>query len=180
VPFFNEAWPDSDFVFLYRDPRQTISSMIEAWMSGGFRTYPTLPGWKGHPWSLLLVPGWRELQGLSLPEVAARQWRITMERLLDDLSALPGERVHSVDYDEFVAAPESSVGDLATSLGLTWDRSLGADLPLSKTTVSRPGRDKWRRIESVINQVMPIVKDVDERARAFVQSTKVAARNLAA
>jgi hypothetical protein len=180
VPFFNEVWPDSLYVFLYRDPRQTISSMIEAWMSGGFRTYPTLPGWSGHPWSLLLVPGWRELKGLPLPEIAARQWKITMETLLDDLSRIPTDRVRSIDYDDFVAAPEAVIKDLASSLGLEWDRPLGASLPLSKTTVSRPGRAKWRRIESLIQEIWPIVEEVDERAKAFVESTRATSRTLAA
>ena len=180
VPFFDAAWPDSLYVFLYRDPRQTISSMIEAWMSGGFRTYPTLPGWSGHPWSLLLVPGWNELKGLPLPEIAARQWKITMETMLDDLSCIPSDRVRSIDYDDFIATPEPVVQELAASLGLEWDRTLGASLPLSKTTVSRPGRDKWRRIESLIEDIWPIVEEVDERAKAFLRSTSATARTLAA
>ena len=180
IPFFNAAWPDSAFVFLYRDPRQTISSMIEAWMSGGFRTYPTLPGWSGHPWSMLLVPGWRELKGLPLPEIAAQQWKTTVETLLDDLSTIPADRVRSVDYDEFVASPERVITDLAASLDLAWDRPLGTSLPMSKTTVSRPSRDKWRRIESVIQSVWPIVEDTDKRTRAFVEATKATSRTLAA
>ena len=38
VPFFNTAFPDGLFVYLYRDVRQTLASMMEAWASGGFRT----------------------------------------------------------------------------------------------------------------------------------------------
>ena len=34
-----------------------VSSMLDAWRSGRFVTYPDLPGWGGPPWSLLLVPG---------------------------------------------------------------------------------------------------------------------------
>ena len=30
VPFFAAAWPDALFVYLYREPRQTLASMIEA------------------------------------------------------------------------------------------------------------------------------------------------------
>ncbi len=171
VDFFNEIWPDATFVFLYRDPRQTMASMIEAWTSGRFRTYRMLPGWTGHPWSMLLVPGWRELNGLPLREIVARQWKATMEILLDDLAGIPPERLRAVDYDEFVASPRSVVEQLAASLELEWDRSVDT-LPISKTTVSRPGRDKWRRMEDVINDVWPIVADVDERARAFIESIR--------
>ncbi len=94
-----------------------------------------------------------------------------MEILLDDLAGIPPERLRAVDYDEFVASPRSVVEQLAASLELEWDRSVDT-LPISKTTVSRPGRDKWRRMEDVINDVWPIVADVDERARAFIESIR--------
>ena len=74
VPFLAEVFPQARFVYLYRDPRQTLSSMIEAWQSGRFRTYADLPGWEGLPWSMLLVPGWRELNGRSLQQIVAAQW----------------------------------------------------------------------------------------------------------
>jgi hypothetical protein len=61
------------FIYLYRDPRQVLSSMIEAWTSGRFQTYPQLPGWTGPAWSLLLVPGWRAFIGRPLHEIVAAQ-----------------------------------------------------------------------------------------------------------
>ena len=167
VPFFDAAWPDSTFVFLYRDARQTIASMIEAWQSGHFRTYPRLPGWSGPQWSMLLVPGWRSLDGLPLVEVIARQWAITMDILLDDLAALPANRVVALDYDAFLANPPAAIERLARRLDLGWDEPLGAELPLSVTTVSKPAADKWRRHEAAIESIWPIVEAADSRARAF-------------
>ena len=171
VPFFDAAWPDSTFVYLYRDVRETLSSMIEAWLSGGFRTYPHLPGWTGHPWSLLLVPGWQRLIGRPLPQVVAAQWAITTEALLDDLANIPRERLRGLVYGELIASPQATVEALARSLDLEWDRPLD-QLPLSKTTVSKPKPDKWRSIEPVIEAVMPIVERADSRARAFVEQLK--------
>jgi hypothetical protein len=77
------------FVYLYRDVRQTLASMLEAWASSAFQTYPELPGWPGAAWSLLLVPGWEELKGLALPAIVARQWATTTDILIDDLNDLP-------------------------------------------------------------------------------------------
>jgi hypothetical protein len=57
IPFLAQLFPQAQFVYLHRDIRQTLSSMIEAWQSGRFRTYPHLPGWTGPSWSLLLVRG---------------------------------------------------------------------------------------------------------------------------
>jgi hypothetical protein len=169
VPFFDSAWPDSIFVYLYRDPRQTLASMIEAWRSGAFRTYPRLPGWTGLPWSLLLVPGWEGLNGRPLPEVAAHQWAATTETLLDDLEALPRQRIRALAYHDFLAGPQAAVERLAASLGLGWDRKLGPSLPLSVTTVSEPRPDKWRAIAADIERVWPLVEESDARARAFLE-----------
>jgi hypothetical protein len=168
VPFFDAAWPDSVFVYLYRDVRQTLASMIEAWRSGAFRTYPQLPGWTGHPWSLLLVPGWERLVGRSLPEIVANQWAATTSVLLDDLETVPPGRVRALDYSDFLASPQRAVEDLAGSLDLGWDRGLGPSLPLSVTTVSPPRPDKWRALETVIEGVQPLVAEADARARAFL------------
>jgi hypothetical protein len=168
VPFFATAWPDSIFLYLYRDPRPAMASMIEAWVSGRFRTYPMLPGWSGYPWSLILVPGWRDLIGRPLPEIVARQWAITTEILVADLSPLPPDRVRAVRYDELVAAPQQTLASLAHSLGLDWDQELDRSLPLSRFTVTPPGNDKWRRIAHLIEPVAPLVEDSDRRARAFL------------
>lgn len=172
VPFFAAAWPDASFVYLYRDVRESLASMMEAWASGAFRTYPELPGWTGDPWSLLLVPGWKELIGQPLPVVVAHQWATATNILLDDLSKLPRDRVKVVAHADFLASPQSTTEVLAQALGLEWDRALGGQLPLSKTTVSQPRPDKWRRLEREIEAVIPIAAAADERARAFVEQSK--------
>lgn len=169
VPFFDAAWQDALFVYLYRDVRRTLASMMEAWTSGRFRTYPNLPDWSGYPWSLLLVPGWRDLIAQPLPQIIARQWAITTDTLVSDLEKLPRERVRVIAYEEFVAAPRPRIEALAHSLDLGWDRELGRQLALSKHTVSRPDPEKWRAVEQLIESVIPIVASADARARRFVE-----------
>ena len=173
VPFLAAAFPGATFVFLRREARPTLSSMIEAWQSGRFRTYPRLPGWTGLPWSLLLVPGWRELAGRPLPEIVARQWAATTDVLIADLAALPPERVRALSYEEFLAAPRQQMARLCGSLGLGWDRALDDRLPPSRTTVSAPAADKWRRHEAEIAAVWPLVDAADARAEAFLAERRV-------
>lgn len=179
VPFFSGIWPDSHFIYLYRDVRETLYSMMEAWHSGHFRTYPELPGWRDGSWSLLLVPGWRKLKDLSLPEIVARQWAITTDILLDDLEQLDENKIQAIDYGAFLASPQAEIERVAAGLGLGWDRQLGDALPLSKTTVSRPDPQKWRRMEKEIQSVMPIVERADARARAFLERRRVTIRTAA-
>jgi hypothetical protein len=170
IPFFDAIWRDATFVYLYRDVRAALASMMEAWASGAFRTYPQLPGWTGYPWSLLLIPGWRQLIGQPLWAIVAHQWATTTTILLDDLERLPHHRVRTITYVDFLDTPQAAIERLAHSLDLRWDRLLSGQLPLSKVTVSQPRPEKWRRLERQIETVMPIVAAADERARQFVAS----------
>lgn len=165
VPFLAAAFPDALFIYLYRDPRETVSSILDAWKSGRFVTYPELPGWTGRPWSLLLVPGWRELAGKGTPEIAARQWLAATSLLLDDLESLPPDRWCVASYDRLVADPQAEVQRLCDFAGLAWDRELTAPLPHSRHTLTSPQPEKWRHNGDELKEVLPLVKETALRAR---------------
>jgi hypothetical protein len=167
VPFLAEVFPEAEFVYLYRDPRETLGSMIDAWNSGRFRTYPSLPSWQGLPWSLLLVPGWRELIGRPLGEVVCAQWETTTRLLLDDLAALPAQRVHVARYDVLKRDAGGELARLCAATGLHWDRPLERDLPLSRYTLTPPDPDKWRRHAAAIEPQLARMAPTMERAARF-------------
>jgi uncharacterized protein (TIGR03032 family) len=165
VPFLARAFPDARFVYVFRDPRRTISSALEVWRAKTFVTYPDLPGWDGEPWSLLLVPGWRDLRGLPLEEVVARQWQITTRTLLDDLEALPSERWCVASYDDLVERPGEEIARLCHFLGLGWDHEPAA------RSVTPPELETAASVDAVL----PKVRAEMERARdLFARRPKVA------
>ena len=164
ISFLSEVFPDALFVYLYRDPREVMASMLEAWESGRFRTYPDLPGWTGLPWSMVLIPGWRELIGRPLPDIVAAQWGTTTRILLDDFEALPPERRYLACYDALLADPEAEVRRLCGELGLRWDRALGEQLPQARYTVSAPRPDKWRARQQEVERALAQVAETAERA----------------
>lgn len=172
IPFFRALWPDAKFIYLYRDPRQTLASMMRGWESGRFRTYPRLPDWTGPSWSFLLVPGWESLRNLPGPQIVARQWAITTTILVRDLEELPPDQVRVIDYDEFLAGPQKTIERLASSLDLGWDRELPATLPPSRMTLTAPRQDKWRSLESEIEAVRPLFATADDLARDFIARVK--------
>lgn len=165
VPFLASVFPDARFLLLYRDPRETLSSMIEAWRTGRFVTYPRLPAWGTPAWSLLLVPGWQALIDAPLEQVVAAQWGTAVSVLLEDLAALPADRVRAVSLDRFLTAPEDTARAICAAVGLGWDRPLPTSLPLSPTVVSPPAPDKWRRHEAEIARIWASVAPIDRRAR---------------
>jgi hypothetical protein len=167
VPFLRAVFPEATFIYLYRDVRETLASMIEAWNSGAFRMYAQLPGWRGLPWSLLLTPGWRGLIGKPLPEIVAAQWQATTAQLLDDLADLPVHRCTTASYDALLADPAQEIAHVCAAVDFAWDQPIGAALPIARHAVSPPAADKWRRHEAEINAVLPALAATIERAQRF-------------
>lgn len=170
VPFLEAIFPDARFIYLYREPHENLSSILEAWKSGRFVTYPWLPDWDGPSWSLLLIPEWRSLRGRSLAEIAAAQWATANRCLLDDLALLPPERWCAVSYEDLVADPQRQAERLCKFAGVSWDQKLSGAQPLSRYTLTPPAKDKWRKNEAVLEAVLPQVEAVAWRARQVVRN----------
>jgi len=166
IPFFNRLFPDALFVFLWRDPRENLSSIIEAWRSGRWKTYNGLDGFDG-PWSLLLPPQWRAMNGRPLEEIAAFQWSTANSIALDDLAQLAPGRWMSLNHTQFVADPAAQVERICRFIGIEMDArlqsSVSQPLPLSRFTQTPPEPNKWRRNAALIEPVLPEVEAVWRR-----------------
>lgn len=162
IKFLRSVFPDAKFIFLHRAPRQNIASIIEAWQSGRFVTYPKLPGWQGLPWSLLLPAGWREFNGASVAKIAAFQWAATNKKIRDDLSILPSDSWCSVSYEQLTTDKVSALRKLCefadVPFGPRMQNIARSDTPLSQYTVTSPNPEKWRRYESEILEVLPDIQ----------------------
>ena len=170
IPFFERLFPDALYVFLWRDPEPSLSSIIEAWRSGKWRTYNGLPGFDG-PWSLLLPPGWQRYNGAPVPQIAAFQWECANRLALDDLAQLPPQRWTSVRYADLVADAPGAISRLCAFADLRLDAALAArlaaPLPLSRFTHTPPAADKWLRNEAEIRPLLPQVEATWVRLRAL-------------
>jgi hypothetical protein len=166
VPFFDRIFPDASFVFLWRDPRENLSSIMEAWRSGKWKTYNGLEHFDG-PWSLILPPDWPQMRGKSLEEIAAFQWSTTNEILLNDLEALPRERWIAVNYSDLISEPAAAIERLCKFTGIAFSGPLAeraaSPLPLSRFTQTPPAPGKWRGNEAAIVRVMPSIRATWQR-----------------
>ncbi|MGD9965806.1 MAG: sulfotransferase, partial [Hyphomonadaceae bacterium] len=165
IPFLAKVFPEARFIYLHRDPRQVLSSMMEGWESGRFVMYRNLPGWTGErDWSFLLTPGWRDLAGEPLERIVASQWASATTIMLDAIDALPADRVVRTRYDALLADANAEITRLCAAMDLVWDRRLEGELPLARHTVSKPDHDKWRVRADEIEAVWPSIAAVAERA----------------
>lgn len=171
IPFFKAIFPDAKFIFLQREAKANISAIIEAWRSGRFVTYRDLPGWKGLPWSMLLIPGWRDLNGADVAEIAMRQWRDTNETIMQDLAALPEDDWCTARYEDAIADPASTLARLCAFAGVPFGdrmRALAANpLRLSRYTLTPPSPDKWRKNEAIMASVLPRTQDTITKLSAL-------------
>jgi LPS sulfotransferase NodH len=173
VGFLDRIFPDALFIYLYRDPRENLSSIIEAWRSERFVTYRNLPGWPGN-WSLLLPPGYEQLRGASLAKIAATQWYAANAYIMQDLESIDAARWTSVSYEELVSDTEATILRLCNFAGLPFEghlreRCLGT-LPMSCHTLTAPQQEKWRNNEVAINSVIHELEPLIGRMEKFVVS----------
>jgi hypothetical protein len=171
IPFLKALFPDARFIFLHREAQANISAIMEAWRSGSFVTYPSLPGWTGLPWSMLLIPDWRELIGAGLEQIAVRQWRDSNEIMIDDLSALPASDWCVVRYEDLQNDLEASLRRLCAfadvPFGDGMQKAIQESAKPSRYTLSQPDPQKWRKNEPAVTSVMAHARGTTERLSAL-------------
>lgn len=173
IPFLLEVFPRARFVFLHREPPQNMASIVEAWTAGlrtgRFVTFRELLGWDREAWCFLLPPGWRAMVGKSLAEIAAFQWSAGNRIILDELGRLPSERWMTTRYEQLVSEPTATLKEIAEFAGIDVPEfgSGMQSLPLSRTTLTPPHPDKWRRHEEAIDNVRDEWRPVAERIAAL-------------
>ncbi|MGI9237154.1 MAG: sulfotransferase family protein [Woeseiaceae bacterium] len=177
IEFLLEVFPTARFIYLHRDARQNTASLIEAWtvglQTGRFVTFRDLPGWDRSGWCFLLAPDWQSMIGKSLAEIAAFQWAAANEIVLRDLSRLDRDRWLPVSYANLVTDPHTVLREICAFSGIkppaANDSNIG--LPLSRTTLTPPDPEKWRKHEAAINAILPVLERT-ERTIAATTSGK--------
>lgn len=174
VSFLHALYPDALFVYLVRQPVPNISSIIDAWGSGKFVTYPQLPGWQG-PWSLLLPPGWQNLSGGAVAETAAFQWKQANLQAIAAFENLPQSQVLSVNYDDLCRTPGQVVNRICDFIDVSSSAIDVNKLPLSRYTLSAPSETKWHRHAPALENAITGVEDIAEKINVFLERDKASA-----
>jgi hypothetical protein len=154
LPFIDAIFPDARYVYLQRDGRENVNSLINAWRSPRYRTYElpqphSIPGVDPRWWKFVLYPGWQEDTRGPLEVVCAKQWTVSNEYALEASKKIGLDRWIEVRYEELVDDPVEQVARLMEFLGLPYEREVRDRAAASKTTpvntVTPPERGKWRR-----------------------------------
>ena len=156
VDYLAELFPGANFVFLRRRSADNVSSLMEAWRARPRFVRYQLPEplnglgeLSGDRWSLVLVPGWRDLRDAPLEEICARQYVACNNAVLEDRAALAGSSWVDVRYETLVAEPVDELRRVYDVLGLAFTEHAEQFARVlvenrSRTTLTSPRAEKWR------------------------------------
>ena len=178
VPFLNTLFPDAQFVYIHRDGRDNVSSMMDGWRDGRFALSQFLGPFPEEvrindgeftEWHFFLPPGWRDHNRASLEEVCAYQWVMANNLALDAGEAIPPQRWIRVRYEDIFDRPVELFRGVYERLGLPFTDDIAshcASMGSRPTSIvsGMPARSKWRqRNPEAVERILPMLEPVMKR-----------------
>jgi len=183
VPYLYRLFPKAKFIYIHRDGRDNISSMMDGWRKGRidggfgleqfFGPFPepvAINNGEFSEWHFFLPPGWRDYNRASLEEVCAYQWISANRLALDALEQIPSHQWIRVRYEDVRDDPVPTFERIFEHLGIdftpsmrTYCASLG-QRPTSIVT-GPPEKEKWRKnnpdaIERILDRIRPMMQEL--------------------
>lgn len=176
IPYLLALFPEAHFIYLYRDGRANVSSLIDGWENDGHFGLTQFLGpspvpvaidnGRFHEWSFFLAPGWRDYNHATLEEACAFQWVAANERALAARELVPRAQWTEIRYEDLLDRPVEVFERVFGRLGITFDphlRDIAGNLAQRPTSLvsGTPERDKWKkrngaRIERVLDRLQPM------------------------
>lgn len=175
IDFIVKAFPTAEFIFLVRDPRPTISSMIEGWpyidLFGKAQLSLELRKQADaniKHWTYPAPPGWQKIVNKSLEEICAWSWEQHVMSMLSLKSKIDDSKYIEIKYEEMIQSSAGVFEEIASKFGLNMTPELKYALEnpkLSTTTISMPKHDKWKdknldKILSILPYIKPIASEI--------------------
>lgn len=174
VSYLYSLFPDATFIYLKRNPGDTLNSMIQGWgMPERNATWAVdLPDrvavdqGRYTKWCFFLADGWRNYINASVEDVCAFQYRSIHSAILEAKKNIPSSQWIEIFYEDIVNDPVNRISDLFGRLGLTFDDRVKnhASKLLEKPydAFFEIRLDKWRSYQHKdrIERVLPQLKEV--------------------
>lgn len=183
VGYLHALFPNARFVFIRRDGRDNVSSLIDGWRLG--RTDGSFGLEKFHgpsptpvainngeftEWHFFLPPGWREFNRSSLEEVCAFQWISANRLALDAARDIPADQWIAVRYEDIFERPAEMFREVFERLDIPFtpaQRQHCEQLSSHPTSIVKgvPTQQKWKMhnpesISRILSMIKPLMKEM--------------------
>jgi len=178
VPYLAKLFPEARFIYIHRDGRDNISSMIDGWRHDGhfrltqflgpFPEEVAIENGEFGEWSFFLPPGWRAYNHARLEEVCAYQWIIANRMALDAARSLAPGRWIQLRYEDIFERPVEMFAGAFERLGIPFTDALHrrcANLAPTSIVKGAPRKQKWKdhnpeQIERILPMIRPMLREL--------------------
>lgn len=179
VGYLHALFPEAKFVFIQRDGRDNISSMIDGWRLGRtdgefqltqfFGEFPSpvsINGGEFKEWAFFLAPGWQAYSSAPIEEVCAFQWISANQLALDAAATLPADCWIHLRYEDLFERPVDMFREVYARLDLAFtpeieQRCRTLDQRPTSIVKGRPAKAKWKQqnpelIDRILDRIAPM------------------------
>jgi hypothetical protein len=180
IPYLLRLFPNATFIYIQRDGRDNISSLMDGWRQRGrfdLRQYlgplpepVTIQGGEFDDWCFFLPPGWRDYNQSSLEEACAWQWIVANRMALDAGRTVPVAQWIHIRYEDILERPIEMFRGVFERLGIPFDATLQArcaSLDRRPTSIVEgpPKLQKWRdrnpaAVERILDRIRPMMLEL--------------------
>ncbi len=183
LPYLYALFPKARFVFIQRDGRDNISSMMDGWRhgrtDGGFGLSQffgpspepvAINSGEFAEWHFFLPPGWRAYNQASLEEVCAYQWICANGLALEAKRSIPAEQWVHLRYEDLFLRSVEMFEQAFARLDLPFTeviRERCASLNRRPTSIVKgaPKKQKWKdhnpeAIERILPMIRPLMAEM--------------------
>jgi len=174
VPYLHQLFPKARFIYLYRDGRDNVSSLMEGWrhdghfglrkLLGPFPCDVAINNGEFTEWSFFLPPGWRAYNNSPLEDVCALQWQSANRMALDASRLVPSGQWLPLRYEDIFDRPVEMFRKVFEWLDLPFDEAVRkrctmlADAPTS-IVKGAPKKQKWKEHNpEAIHRILPLIR----------------------
>lgn len=181
VPYLHKLFPQATFVFIQRDGRDNISSMMDGWRIGRsdgrfelsqfFGPFPdpvAINGGEFKEWSFFLAPGWRQYNHASLEEVCAFQWLSANRMALEAKKNIPATQWIHMRYEDIFEHPVEMFRAVFTKLGIPFTPAMQIrckNLQPTSVVSGTPKQQKWKEhnpeaVDRILPMIAPLMQEL--------------------
>ena len=188
IPYLHTMFSDAFFVYIRRDGRDNINSMIHGW--GRPNEYATwsqdlpakleIDNSRYNRWCFFLFPGWRDFTSKSIEEVCAAQWIEANKAVLNAKNTIQTDHWVEIVYEDLLGKPVETFRNVFYQLNISFTDKIRKHCEnLSSkpyNAFSRPRLDKWKeenreRIERILPMISRMMVTLGYGNRTDVKET---------